>query len=166
MRVWFAAGGAALLAIVGIVLWRSDHAVAVPALPARAFADVTATAPAALAPSEPSRYRRVRAIAPDAPEPDPKSSEEKRLARYDKDHDGTVSLAEFLANRKKSFDKLDANHDGKLSFEEYAAKAEAKFEAADEQHSGKLTPGEFATTAIKHRPRAKCAPVEAVQGDA
>ena len=165
VRVWFAAGGAALLAITGVVLWRSDRASAVQLPPARAFADVTAATPALSAP-EPTRYRRTRAVAPDAPEPDPKSVEEKRFARYDKDRDGAISRDEYMANRKKSFAKLDANGDGKLSFEEYAAKAEQKFDTADADHRGKLTPEEFATTAAKHRPKAKCAAPEAVQGEA
>ncbi len=167
MRLWFAAGGSALLAIVGVALWRSDHAAAVQApSPARAFADVTAPEAPAAAPT-PTRYRRTRAIAPDAYEPDAKSTEEKRFARYDHNRDGTIEREEYLANRKKSFAKLDTDGDGKLSFEEYAAKAEAKFDIADADHRGKLTPEEFASTAIKHRARAKCAAPEAVvQGDA
>ncbi len=117
MRKWFAAGGAALLAIVAIVLWRTDRA-PTPARTVQAFADVTATSPLAAPPAaDPARarYRRTRAVAPDAYEPDAKSTEEKRLARYDKDRDGFVSKDEYLANRKKSFEKLDLNHDGKLS---------------------------------------------------
>ena len=167
MRTWFAAGGAALLAIAAVVLWRTEHAPA-PA-PVQAFADVSAPTPLAAAPLAPAatRYHRTRAIAPDAYGPDLKTTEEKRLARYDKDRDGLVSKDEYLANRRKSFEKLDLNHDGKLSFEEYAAKAEAKFDAADERHTGKLTPEEFAATAAKRHPRARCAPVEAApQGDA
>lgn len=167
MRTWFAAGGAALLAIAAVVLWRSERAPA-PSAAVQAFADVTAPTPlAAPLTPEPARHRRVRAIAPDAYEPDSKTTEEKRLARYDKDRDGFVSKDEYLASRKKSFEKLDLNHDGKLSFEEYAAKAEAKFDAADERHTGKLTPEEFAATAVKHRAKARCAPPEAApQGDA
>ncbi len=164
MRKWFAAGGAVVLAVMGVLFWRTEHASATLPTPARAFADVTAPSPLAEPTSVP--YRRTRAIAPDAPEPDPKTTEKRRLARFDKDHDGAVSLAEFLANRKKSFDKLDTNHDGKLSFEEYGAKAQAKFETADERHNGRLTPEEFATTAVKHRARARCAPPEAVQSEA
>ena len=169
MRTWFAAGGAALLAITGVVLWRSGHATGDPAqLPARAFADVTAPAPeeAAADPAPRRRHYATRAVAPEAPEADPITTQERRLARYDKDRDGAVSLEEYLANRRKSFAKVDANGDGKLSFEEYSAKAEAKFEAADLDHQGKLSPAEFATTAVKHRAHAKCAPPEAREADA
>lgn len=88
--------------------------------------------------------------ADEAPEP---SAAEKRLHRYDKNDDGTVSLDEYLLSRRKSFDKLDTNHDGRLSFEEYSAKATLKFKAADANHDGRLSMAELETTAAKRKPR-------------
>ena len=46
---------------------------------------------------------------PNAPEADPKSKEEKRFARADKDEDGRITLAELVEPRRKAFAKLDAN---------------------------------------------------------
>jgi hypothetical protein len=92
------------------------------------------------------------------PEASEKTREQKRLSRYDKDHDGSVSRVEYLAPRRKAFAKLDLNHDGVLSFDEWAAKTEAKFTAADADKSGAMTAAEFATTAPKRKSkvRARC----------
>ena len=46
---------------------------------------------------------------PQAPEADPKSKEEKRFARADKDEDGRITLAELVEPRRKAFAKLDVN---------------------------------------------------------
>ncbi|WP_375287782.1 EF-hand domain-containing protein [Sphingomonas sp.] len=100
---------------------------------------------------------------PDAvPEASPKTREEKRFSRYDKDRDGAVAREEYLASRRKAFAKLDANADGRLTFDEWAAKTTAKFAGADKDKSGTLTPTEFATTAVKRtvRPRCVCPPVQ------
>jgi hypothetical protein len=86
---------------------------------------------------------------PAAPEADPKSKEEKRFARADKDDNGRISLAELVEPRRKAFAKLDLNHDGRLSFEEWAAKTIDKFASADADKSKWLTPAEYATTAPK-----------------
>ena len=165
MRKWFAAGGAVLLAIVGIVLWRGDRARADAPVPVRAFADLTAP-PTDVPAAAPRRRYAVRAVAPDAPDIDPRTREEARFARYDKDRDGAITKDEFLATRKKAFAKLDKNGDGKLDLEEYAARTEAKFEAADVDRRGKLTPAEFATTAVKRKAKAACPPPEAREADA
>ena len=85
-------------------------------------------------------------MAPTAPA---KSREEKRFARIDRDDDGRISQAEFLAQRRRNFDKLDVNGDGRLSFEEYAASGIQKFHKADANGDGRLTAAEFATTAPK-----------------
>ena len=90
---------------------------------------------------------------PDAPEADPKSKEEKRFARADKDEDGRITLAEMIEPRRKAFGKLDVNSDGKLSFEEWAAKTIDKFEAADSNRDRSLVPAEYAATAPKRRPK-------------
>jgi hypothetical protein len=95
-----------------------------------------------------------------------RTREEKRFGRYDKDKNGSIARAEYLASRQKAFAKLDLNGDGRLSFEEYSAKAIAKFTTADADKSGVLSPAEFATTRVvrKERPKVKCpraaAPVE------
>ena len=86
---------------------------------------------------------------PAAPSADPKSKEEKRFARADKDENGRVTLAELVEPRRKPFAKLDVNGDGKLSFEEWAVKTIDKFEGADSDKNKALTPAEFATTAPK-----------------
>jgi EF hand len=91
----------------------------------------------------------------------PRTAEDKRLARLDKNDNFLVEIEEYLASRRKAYDKLDTDADGKLSFEEYALKTTQKFEAADANRNGKLEPAEFATTA---RPPAKkkcdCQPVD------
>ncbi len=84
------------------------------------------------------------------PEPAaPKTREEKRFARTDRDDDGRISQAEYLSVRRRNFDKLDSNGDGRLSFEEYAIEGITKFAKADGDGDGVLAPKEFATTAAK-----------------
>lgn len=79
----------------------------------------------------------------------PKSREEKRFARADKDDDGRITAAELFEPRRKAFAKLDKDGNGALSFEEWATKTVEKFASADRDRSGWLTPGEYATTAPK-----------------
>lgn len=90
---------------------------------------------------------------PNALEADPKSKEEKRFARADKDEDGRITLAELVEPRRKAFAKLDANGDGKLSFEEWAVRTIDKFGDADKDGSKALSPVEYAATAPKSRPK-------------
>ena len=90
---------------------------------------------------------------PEAPEADPKSKEEKRFDRADKDDDGKIVLAELVEPRRKPFAKLDVNGDGRLSFEEWAVKTIDKFKGADADRNAALTRAEYATTAPK--PKAK-----------
>lgn len=94
---------------------------------------------------------------PQAPSADPKSKEEKRFARADKDENGRITLAELVEPRRKAYAKLDVNQDGKLSFEEWAVKTIDKFETADADKSKALTPAEYATTAPKRKPKPACA---------
>lgn len=100
---------------------------------------------------------------PAAPAATAKSKEEKRFNRYDKDKNGAVSTAEYLASRQKAYAKLDLNRDGVLQFNEYAAKTTQKFAKADGDRSGGLTRTEFATTRVmrKSPPRraVDCPPV-------
>ena len=87
----------------------------------------------------------------DAPSADPKSKEEKRFDRADKDKNGTITLAELVEPRRKPFAKLDLDRDGKLSFEEWAVRTIDKFAEADADKSKGLTRAEYATTAPKPR---------------
>jgi hypothetical protein len=93
---------------------------------------------------------------PNAPAADPKSKEEKRFARADKDENGRITLAELVEPRRKAYAKLDVNADGKLSFEEWAVRTIDKFEGADDDKSKWLTPAEYATTAPKRKPKPSC----------
>ena len=88
-----------------------------------------------------------------APEADPKTREEKRFSRYDKNKDGKVEADEYLAARRRNFDKLDVDRNGALSFPEYAAKGIEKFNAAGGR-KGWLSAAEFVATApppAKHK---------------
>jgi uncharacterized protein YxeA len=96
---------------------------------------------------------------PEPPEATPKSREQKRFARADKDDDGRITAAELYEPRRKAFAKLDTNGNGALSFEEWAAKTIGKFEAADKDRSGWLTAAEYASTAPpppKRKARCSC----------
>ena len=93
-----------------------------------------------------------------APSADPKSKEEKRFARSDKNDDGRISLAELVEPRRKAFAKLDLDQDGKLGFEEWAVKTIDKFEGADGDKNASLSATEYATTAPKPKGKqARCA---------
>jgi hypothetical protein len=142
----FLAGAAAALFLVtgAFLLWQS-HAQEPEPLQA------TPPPPATLPPGQ------ALAPIPHAPSADPKSKEEKRFARADKNDDGRITLAELIEPRRKPFAKLDVNGDGKLSFEEWAVKTIDKFDKADSDKSKALTPAEFATTAPKRRPKPACA---------
>ncbi len=137
-----------LLLITGATLmWRgSARGPDTPAAPAPRFAAaVTTAATPTLAPIG------------QAPSADPKSKEEKRFARSDKNDDGRITLAELVEPRRKAFAKLDLNQDGKLGFEEWAVKTIDKFEGADADKSAALTPAEYAATAPKRKAKtARC----------
>ena len=83
----------------------------------------------------------------EAPEASPKSREEKRFGRADKNKDGRIEANELLDPRRKAFAKLDTNGNGTLSFEEWAVKTIGKFKGADRDHNGILTAAEYASTA-------------------
>ena len=90
------------------------------------------------------------------PEASQRTREQKRFDRYDKDRDGTVTRAEYLASRRKAFARLDRDGNGQLSFDEWAVKTTDRFAAADRDRSNTLTAAEFATTAPKRRARPSC----------
>ena len=94
---------------------------------------------------------------PRAPEATPKSREEKRFSRADKNDDGRIDRAELFDPRRKAFAKLDANGNGALSFDEWAVKTVTKFAGADRDKSGWLTAAEYATTAPPPPKRRTCA---------
>jgi uncharacterized protein YxeA len=94
---------------------------------------------------------------PEPPEATPKSREQKRFARADKDDDGRITAAELFAPRRKAFAKLDVNGNGVLSFEEWAVRTVDKFAGADGDKSGWLTPAEYATTAPPPPKKKRCA---------
>ena len=102
------------------------------------------------------------------PEATPRTREQKRFDRYDKDRDTRITREEYLASRRKAFARLDANGDGRLSFDEWAAKTIAKFANADRDRSATLSATEFATTVVKRRaaPRCACPPPQAGTDDA
>ena len=145
----YLAGGAAtlLLVLAGVLLFKA---------PARSVSPL-ALAPAAQAGAE------EEALPDTVPEALPKTREQKRFNRYDKDRNSLITREEYLASRRKAFAKLDTNGDGKLSFDEWAIKTTDKFAKADADKSGAMTPKEFATTAAKRRAPAKikCPPAAA-----
>lgn len=91
-----------------------------------------------------------------APEATPKSREQKRFDRADRDNDGKIVLEELLQPRRKAYAKLDTNGDGRLSFEEWAHTTIGKFNGADANRDRILTRAEYATTAPKPRKKPKC----------
>ena len=100
----------------------------------------------------------------EAPEASPKSREEKRFNRADKNKNGRIESEEVLAPRRKAFAKLDKNGNGALSFDEWAVKSIDKFKGADSDRSGWLTPAEYATTAPLRRKRNAAVVSNADQG--
>jgi len=93
---------------------------------------------------------------PTPPEATPRSREEKRFSRADKDKNGRIEREELLASRRKAFAKLDRNGNGALSFDEWAAKTIDKFAGADRDRSGWLSGGEYATTAPPMSKKTRC----------
>ena len=138
----FLAGAAACFLFMtgAFILWqgRAEESAELPPAPVPRAASPTIVVPAVL---------------PQAPEATPKSREQKRFARADKDDDGRITRAELLEPRRKAFAKLDVNSDGRLSFEEWAVRTIDKFEGADADHSKALTAAEYATTAPRPRPK-------------
>ena len=132
----FLAGAAScfLLLSGAFLIWQS-HAEQRPGLPA-------APTPRAYSASMLSAQQPL-----EAPEASPKSREERRFSRADKNKDGKIEGNELLDPRRKAFAKLDTNGNGSLSFEEWAVKTITKFQGADKDRNGWLTPAEYATTA-------------------
>jgi len=139
---FFAGAAACFLMLTGaFLLWqsRAEEPSALPAPP-------PATTAPKLVRDEPMR----------APEASPKSREEKRFDRADKDDNGRIEREELLTPRRKAFAKLDTNGNGTLSFDEWAVKTIDKFSGADKDRSGWLTRAEYATTAPKPPKKKRC----------
>ena len=149
----YLAGGAAALAMGGAGMLAFGGA----ARPGTALPPQ----PAALA-AEPGQADEAVVL----PEATPKTREEKRFGRYDKDRDGAITREEYFVSRRKAYAKLDRDGDGRLSFEEWATKATTKFATADRDKSGAMNAAEFATTAVTRRParRAACRPARQEEG--
>ncbi len=142
-----ASSGAILLLAIAVMLWsrsdggRADASAPTPPAPATRQPVAAPDDPALL--PEADDFALLEAPAPARPQ----TREEKRFARVDRNDDGAISQAEFLANRRRNFDRLDTNGDGVLAFEEYAAQAIRTFAGVDRNGDGRLNPAEFAATA-------------------
>jgi hypothetical protein len=88
---------------------------------------------------------------PMPPEADPRSREQKRFDRYDRNRDGIVTRTEMMASRTNDFRRLDKDGNNLLSFEEWAVRTSERFAGADANRDGKLAPAEFAATAQQRR---------------
>lgn len=142
---YFAGAAACLLMFTGVILlWQGR-------------AQETAQLPPAPVPRPASQSIIARPTLLQAPEASPKSREEKRFSRADKDKNGRIEREELLAPRRKAFAKLDTNGNGTLSFEEWGVKTIHKFGGADKDRSGWLTAAEYATTAPPPPKRKICA---------
>jgi len=150
LRYLAGVASALLLVAAGVFLFRSSATTEAASVP------VPRQAVAGEAPQE---------VTDDDPLPSasPRTREEKRFDRQDKDRNGAIARDEYLLNRRKAYARLDSNGDGRLSFDEWAVKATTKFAGADVDRSGTLTAAEFATTAVKRTPRARlrCPPQQA-----
>jgi hypothetical protein len=139
----FLAGAAAcFLLLTGAFLFWQSRAAQAPLLPEAPPARMAT--PALVAQSTPP------------PEATPKSREERRFSRADKDKNGRIEREELFAPRRKAFAKLDKNGDGKLEFEEWAVKTVDKFAGADKDRTGWLSAAEYASTAPPPPKKRRC----------
>ena len=148
---YLAGGVAVLLAIAaGVMLMRAPARSVSPLRAAPAVEQATADAP----------------LPHTVPEATPRTREQKRFNRYDKDRNALITREEYLASRRKAYARLDLDKDGRLSFDEWAVKTTDKFAAADTDKSGSMTAAEFVATAPKRKApvRVKCPPAGAPAG--
>ena len=156
MLRFFAGAASAFLLLTGAFLIWQSRAERAPMLPA---------APAARAAGSPSLFAASARL--EAPQATPKTREEKRFSRADKNKNGRIEPNELLDPRRKAFGKLDTNGNGALSFEEWAVKTIGKFKGADKDRNGILSAAEYATTAPpppKH-PNCSCRSTDAGSAD-
>ncbi len=119
-------------------------------------------------PSAPPVSNEVAPFDQALPEASGHTREQKRFDRYDKDRDGRITRAEYLASRQKAFAKLDTDGDGRLGFDEWAIKTTKRFADADRDGSGVMDAAEFATTAPKRKAasvKCRCPSPPVVQDD-
>jgi hypothetical protein len=90
------------------------------------------------------------------PSATPRTREERRFDRYDRNRDNILTRNEMLGLRVRDFKELDTDGNNLLSFEEWSVRTASRFDGADANHDGKLTRTEFATTAPTPKPAAKC----------
>lgn len=148
MARFLARAGAAFLLLTGAFLfWQGRAEQPAPLAP---------PPPPATRPLAPISLAPVARHLPPPPEASPRTREEKRFGRADKDDDGRITAAELYEPRRKAFAKLDRNGDGTLSFDEWAVRTIDKFKGADQDRSAWLSPAEFATTAPKPRKQPAC----------
>ena len=145
MLRFFAGAASAFLLLTGAFLLWQGRAEQGPKLPDAPTARTAST----------SLFGRHAPL--EAPEASPKSREEKRFSRADKNKNGRIESEELLSPRRKSFGKLDVNGNGTLSFEEWAVTTIDKIKGADKDRSGWLTPAEYATTAPPPPKKKRCA---------
>lgn len=142
LRFVAGAGSALLLAAAGFFVWTGL---------ARQDADPVPPAPAT-AGAMPSSGEGAPARPPAA---DPRSKEQRRFDRVDRDKNGRISLDELTNPRRRAFQRLDSNGDGALSFGEWAVRTVAKFGEADSNRDRALDRAEFAATAPRRRAPAR-----------
>ena len=97
--------------------------------------------PAAPKPRVATPFTVVPPTLPEAPASTPKTREQKRFGRADKDDDGRITAAELFDPRRKAFAKLDTNGNGTLSFEEWAAKTVDQIRLGRQGSLGLADPG-------------------------
>lgn len=151
----FLAGSVAALLLVaaGLFWWQSEAEWDAQPLVAHGGAKAQ---PLALPPEgDPNAHG---APPPAVPEASPRTREQKRFDRYDRNRDGIVTRAEMMASRAAAFRKLDKDGNNLLSFEEWAVRTSDRFAGADHDRDGRLSRAEFATTAPKqHAPKKQAA---------
>jgi EF hand len=156
MARFIAGVAAAFLLLTGaFLMWQSKASqtslAPIPAAEASSRQSLTAE-------SSPVGPRALTPFTREPPEATPKSREQKRFSRADKNDDGRIDKAELFDPRRKAFAKLDGNGNGTLSFEEWANKTVEKFAMADRDRSGWLNAAEYASTAPPPpKRRATCA---------
>jgi hypothetical protein len=142
-RVFAGAAGALMLVAGGFFWWQGRD----PAAQAPLVAQSTPPAPAEVPPEGDPEAEGVAPPMP--PGADPRTREQKRFDRYDRNRDGIVTRVEMLSTRTNAFRKLDKDGNNLLSFEEWATKTAERFDSADANRDKKLSSAEFATTAPK-----------------
>ncbi len=142
-RLLAGAVGALMLVSGGFFWWQGRD-------PAARAPLVAQPAPPAPIEVPPEGDPEAEGVAPPMPPgADPRTREQKRFDRYDRNRDGIVTRVEMLSTRTNAFKKLDRDGNNLLSFEEWAARTADRFDGADADKDKRLTRAEFATTAPK-----------------